>query len=281
MPLKNSSWILSFPSRSAAAVLGLYAVCFTGLSTEAAVLIGSMAESSVDNFDLTTRNNAEDTTVVDWAVWGQGTSTTLSPTTSKLGGSAISDLTDINPYDIALRGLGQFGDLGQTTFQWTDGTPTASASSVIAGIQHNANGGTVTGTGFETTFSGDAGVYYTVDIWFGSHRGTTQISASLNGAETLVYDLVAGEVIYNKFGWATYTFMLDSSEDVLTISTILTVNTSPTATGNAYFFAASLATDSHYSITPEPGTVSLMCGGLGLLLVCRKRLHAGARIKSL
>lgn len=240
---------------------------------EAAVLIQNVQVGVVNNFDLTTRNNAENTTVLDWAIWGQGTSTSLSPTTSMNGGSGISNLTDINPNLLnSLRGVGQF-NIG-TSFKWSDGTPTESAEGVYAGIQHEADSNPNINTGFRTEISGQAGTEYTADIWFGSHRGTTRITASLNGADSVYYDLVANEAINNKFGWATYTFTPNSSDDVLTVTAELISNTSPDFTGNTYFFGASLATDAD-AMVPEPASMSLMGGGLILLFAYRKRRRSG------
>ena len=235
---------------------------------QGAVISGSVSETSPDNFDLTTYNDETDITVIDWVVWGEGNSTSLTPTTSMSGGSGISNLTDINPYGIVLRGLGQFGDIGGPSFQWTDGTPTASANNVFCGIQHNASYTSNTETGFGLTVDGAVGVSRTLGFWFGSHRGTTRLEVSLNGAETYIYDLVANETLNNAFGFATIEFTPDLAGDQLSIHATLLTNTSSTQTGNTYLFGAALYQS---GAVPEPATLTMLGVVFGVGYFIRRR----------
>jgi hypothetical protein len=97
----------------------------------AAILSGSLSPTG-GAVDLTTEGTQ------DWALWGyaaSGTSTSLAPDVRKAGGSAISDLTDINPTAVPRRGLGQFPALVPFTFGWSNGAPTAAAALAYAGLQ--------------------------------------------------------------------------------------------------------------------------------------------------
>ena len=81
-------------------------------------LAGSVAyDASGSPYDLTALGTE------DWAIWGYangGTSTSLAPDERKRGGSAISDLENIDPPPaIPLRGLGYHVE--PFTFSWSDG----------------------------------------------------------------------------------------------------------------------------------------------------------------
>lgn len=250
----------------------LIAFAFTGFiltnCCDASFLLGNLIESSPDNYNLTTLNDQADTTVLDWSIWGEG-SASLSPTDSKLGASGISDLTTVGSAP-TLRYLSQFGDIGQASFQWSDGTPNSSSANVFAGIQYcdttGAGGGAV-GAGFALTMSGEVGVSRQADIWMGTHRGTTRVEASLNGSDPVFYDLSHSSG--NKFGWATFTFTPDSNDDVLTITSTFITPADGSNLGNSYFFAAAL---SEASAVPEPVSAFLMLIGIGLLFQCRSKI---------
>ena len=252
----------------AARSLHCAAIMFACLTTgHSATLTGSitsyMNQSDETNVDLTTIGN------LDWAVWGEGDSTGLSPTNSKAGGSLISDLTDINPNGIVLRGLGQFGDFGQTSYQWSDGTPTVAADSVNASIQHMTNyGDNPLGAGFGVHVSGSTSGTRTVDVWFGTHRGTTEITATIPGAAPVSFSIIANEFDndnFNTFGHATFTFQCDSPTDSLYITTVMTASSVDSDFSNAYLSALTVSGQA----IPEPSTFAL--GGLGLLGLLRRR----------
>jgi hypothetical protein len=96
--------------------------------------------------------NLSATGITQWAVWGQGTSNSLAPTDKSLDMTGISNLTNISNGN-GLRGLGQFGSYGESTFTWTNGTVTPSASNVTSGLQHDFGNGnfSVVGEGFSFT----------------------------------------------------------------------------------------------------------------------------------
>lgn len=237
-------------------------------AVHAATLIGSIStyrdSSWESNVDLTAIGT------VDWAIWGEGDSTTMAPTNSKAGASVISDLTDINPNGIVLRGLGQYGDFGQTSFQWSDGSPTVADVWVNATIQHMTDiGDNPVGTGFGVTVIGSTEGTRTVDVWFGTHRGATEITATLPGADSVSFTVIADEYDggnYNTFAHATFTFQTGSPADSLYITTLMKSFTPDSDYSNAYLSAVAV---SGQAAVPE-ASVALL-GALGMLGVFRRR----------
>src|SRR5262249_8407530 len=126
-----------------------------GGSARGGFIEGNLTPTRVFNQNLTVEGTQ------DWAVWGfanGGTRTSLSPGVHKNGGAGISSLTNITNGN-RLRGLGQFGSYGQSTFNWSDGTPTVSATGAFTGLQHDGEFGTIrtVGEGFSLTVAADTG----------------------------------------------------------------------------------------------------------------------------
>jgi hypothetical protein len=255
---------------------------FGTLSARAADLAGTLTTGPIgsiaNNFNLTTMNGEVDS-VIDWVVWGQGTDTNLAGSNRKSGGSAIGALTFINPASQPLRALGQF-DLGET-FQWTDGSPTGSASNVQTGLQINVEVTTAAealGSGWTFQITGSAAETRRVYLWAGVGIGTATYTASLNFATPVSLDLVPpsgpnGDIM----GLFKYDFKPNSDSDLLTITGIMTAvedngfggyfsNTSP--------FAAAIGV-----ITPVPeidpatgsSALSLVAGVLAMIEQRRRR----------
>jgi hypothetical protein len=223
-----------------------------------AVLSGTFAHQAFANQDLT----AEGTS--DWAVWGYangGQSTSLAPDVHKAGGSGISALTDIsngNP----LRGLGQFGFFAHS-FQWSDGTPTASASNATGGIQHDGQGHIASnaGEGFSFTVPADTATS-TLRIYADTHGGTSQLTATLS-------DGSAVPVVFNAFAAGTddaecftIQYAAGSASQTLTVTFTLTADMTGAGSnsGNVSIEAVTLATPDTTpptsSVNPLPATVS-------------------------
>lgn len=225
-------------------------VCLSSQITNAADLLGSISVGTrANNFNMTTMNGGDIISVVDWAVWGIGSSTSLSPDQSKNGGTAISDLTVHNPASQPLRGLGQFS-LGDT-FQWSDGSPTASNSNVQTGIQVFTNVSTpsnLIGTGFSFTVAGSTTETRRLYVWVGTHSGTNTFTASLNGASTATHQLSAAPSA-NEYALLTYDFKPNSNSDLLTIQGL--VSSASNGFANNYWFGAAVG------VVPEPSTYVL------------------------
>ncbi len=118
----------------------------------------------------------------DWAVWGLGNDTTLSPSDRKAGGGGISDLTNIDPDpSVPLRGLGALGQQ-VLKFSWTDGTANPAQTGVFAGIQHDgqqALTSTVVGKGFSFTVPADT-TPRTLKVYVATNRAAGQLTATLS-----------------------------------------------------------------------------------------------------
>ena len=194
-------------------------------------LSGSRANAPQPNQDT---GNIADLTAAgtaDWAVWGTGSSTSLAPDQHKAGGNQISALTDIpGSTGAPRRGLGQFGPGSDPpsphpfVFSWTDGTPTASATQVRSGLQHNgqATGGT-NGAGFSFTVPADT-TTRTLRIWVALNRATGQLNATLSdgSAGPFIDSYGLGE----DFLGATYTltYAAASAGQTLTVTWVETAN---------------------------------------------------------
>lgn len=203
-------------------------------SASTGLLTGSLRDNTkVTNVNLTT----EGTT--DWALWGTGTNTSLAPVVRKSGGTAISTLTDISRGN-ALRGLGQFGAFSHT-FQWQDGAPTASASNVFAGLQHNNGPGGASGLteGFSFTVPADT-TTRRVRIYSSHHKSIGQVTARLSdhsAADFVAQASVNGE---NTSAVIELVYRAASAGQTLTVEWI-NIN-EPDSFSNVGIFAVTLAT---------------------------------------
>lgn len=245
------------------AILSMAAVLTIAVGgVRASTISGSFVQQQVFNADLT----AEGTT--DWAIWGQGASTSLSPTDSKLGGSGISDLTRYSNGD-PLRGLGQFGNYGASSFTWSDGTNTQSASGVWGGIQNESgynmdcavsNGTDSCGEGF--SFTVDAGTALQELVLYSDvHGGTGTLTATLSDSSAPVYTENMTFFGANLPYVSTIDFAAASEGQELTITLLLTSDsTGGTGTANVAIQAAAVSQVD--SPTPEPGTLAL--GGMAM-----------------
>ncbi len=209
---------------------------------------------------------------VDWAIWGQGISTSLAPTNSMSGGSGISNLTDYSNGS-PLRGLGQFGSYNEALFSWSNGSPTASASNVASGIQlesgYNGSSQQAVGEGFSFTVAAGTTLeelllYSTVNY------GTAQVTASLSDSSASPITLNLGPVNYCCNGNTPYVtaieFAADSPNQTLDVSLTLSYDGSGDGTGNAALQGVAVS-----DVAPEPGSFLLGGAGLAGLLFAAKR----------
>ena len=235
----------------------------------AGVLTGNVAEQKIDNLNLTSSSIAE------WAIWGENTSTSLSPTNRSLGSSGISDLTGITNGYNSLRGLGQFGDYGATYFQWSNGSPTGSASSVYAGLQYDLQYDsavyTGVGEGFSLTTLADTQTR-TVNVYSTVHLGVMRMTASLS-------DSSAAPLVIDSTGFGgnfahTYSFTYSANSAGQTLNLDLRL-LSGGGNSNAAIQGVTLSPATGGSAAvPEPGISAfamLLTGGTALSLWRKKR----------
>lgn len=262
--LKLMSLVLGFlmASNSHTWATDLFGVQFTsGSSPQAA------------NYNLSTANGSSTESVIDWSVWGEGSNTSLNANDRKSGGTDISSVTNLDPNatPIPLRALGQLGNFG--TFGWTDGSPTTTASNVRTGIQHNTSVSTAQETqnvGFSFDVSGSPSQTRYLYVWFASHSGNTKLTATLNGATPVTYDLLAAQNL-DKYGMVELGFKPGSVSDLLNIKVEINGTVYDRGDGqyfsNTYFNGVMLTT-----AVPEPSTYALGAIATGVLgFVARHR----------
>ena len=146
---------------------------------EAGVLSGGIVQSQLFHVKLTLQGTT------DWAAWGYsggGTSISLAPDVRKLGGSAISSLTNLTN-GTQLRGIGQFGNYGESFFDWSSATLPGSVINAATGLQHYTDqadtGISGVGEGFSFTVPADTATQE-VKLYFTSHLGISTITATLS-----------------------------------------------------------------------------------------------------
>lgn len=244
--------------RLTAKILG--AVILTVGTASAGVLSGVATPGQVANYNLTAANT-------QWAVWGQGTDTSLSPTDKSLGMTGISDLTSINNGN-PLRGLGQFGDYGATYFQWTDGTTTPSATDVYAGIQNEAYGGP-SGVGEGFSFSAAAGSELRILTVFTTvHEGQGRLTASLSdsSAAPITIDVDSGGGANAAFTFVL-NFQANSASQLLNVQFTLLADNGSYAANAAIQGVSLYTTPSSGGAVPEPTSAAIafvLMGGTAL-----------------
>ncbi|MFZ1881755.1 MAG: NosD domain-containing protein, partial [Gaiellaceae bacterium] len=225
------------------AVVGALALAPGALGSS---LSGSVVLDPPSSVDLTSAGD------VDWAVWGSaagGTSTSLAPDVRKSGGSAISDLTNIDPAPSApLRGIGQFA--GPFAFSWSNGGSTPSASNVSAGLQHNGGpppdplGADVSTLGKGFSFDVPAGVQLrTLRVYVATNRADGTLTASLSdGSEPAFIDTLPAATDIRS-GIYTITYAAASSGQSLHVSWVETAdNCAAFRCDNAAIYAVALST---------------------------------------
>ncbi|MBX9579752.1 MAG: hypothetical protein K2X87_05530, partial [Gemmataceae bacterium] len=235
---------------AAAAVL----LVLTAAPSPAGVLVGTLDPVRFDNRDLTTEGT------LDWAVWGYadgGTSTSLAADVRKAGGAGLSGLTDIsngNP----LRGLGQFGAYGETTFDWSDGTPVPSEVGAFTGLQHDGQrtGISNLGEGFSLTAAADTAervltLYTTVNF------GAGRLVATLSDGSAAAYDQTTSGSAFNQSNVFTIRYAADSPGQFLSVTFVLAEDDEPVFnSSNVAIQGASLAAAGPRAV-PEPASLGL------------------------
>ncbi len=206
---------------------------YSDLATAQAFITGNVDENTAaSNFNLTTP------VYDDWAIWGVGSSTSLSPWTRKNGASDISDLTaTTNGYP--LRGLGQFSI--NHTFTYTDGAPHGSATNQYCGIQiNNPNAGMGIGTGFEFTIPAST-VERQVIIYAGHHRCEGSVTATLSDGSAPPLTLTATTFGQNMRAVFTFNYKSNSDGQTLHLNLFVSAHNHPqTANPNPQIYAVTV-----------------------------------------
>ena len=217
--------------------------CVTVAGGSGGTLSGSLSTTS-GNVNLTTIGTQ------DWAIWGHaggGTSTSLVPDVRKAGGTAISNLTDIQPTPAPLRGIGQFAAENPFTFDWTGGFPVTAATNALGGLQHDGQPtppGTVN-DGFSFTVPAST-TSRTLRVFVSAHWGTGRLTATLSdgSAPAYVNSAVVGTRVPeggNAPGVYTITYSAASAVGTLNVEWIETVADDPsTGTDNVALYAVAL-----------------------------------------
>ena len=236
----------------------------------AGVLSGSFTEGRQLNYNLTAANT-------EWAVWGQGDITSLSPSDRSLGGTGISDLTHIrvgNLDDTALRGLGQFGDIGTSSFQWSDGTTAVSASNVDLGLQFVPLGEVdMRGYGFSFTAIASTDIRkLTLFAVLNDGKGELTASLSDNSAAPLSLETTSSNQANRPFTF-TVDYQASSANQLLTITWKVKDYGAIDAT-NAAIQAVALYTTPRGEV-PEPTSMAIFgLGAVGMAYRARRKSKA-------
>ena len=190
------------------AVIILSFLLFPSRSDAQGCLTGTMADSAfVTGFDLTAPG------FDDWAIWGIGTNTNLSPDTRKTGGTAISDLT-VADNGFPLRGHGQF--LANHTFNFSDGTPIMNGTNVFCGLQVNNPTEDGLGLSFEFTVPAST-IEREVVIYTAHHNGAMEFTASLSDGSADDLSFLATELGSNVPAIFTLNYRSETEDGLLTV----------------------------------------------------------------
>jgi hypothetical protein len=261
---------IMLPQRFASPLLFAGAVLLLSLTppVRADFLSGSVVQQQINDVNLTAQGT------LDWAVWGVGADTSLAPNVQEDGGAGISDLTDLTNGS-PLRGLGQYGGYGESTFNWSNGTPTPSAANAFTGLQNNGSGlssGTDIGEGFSFSVPADlltqeVYIYTTVNV------GVATVTATLSdgGASPVVLTL-DGSGLFNGAFVTAFIYSGDSPSETLNVSLVLSQDGSGDDTSNIAIQAIALGST---GAVPEPSTLALCGAGMALASLAGLRRRKG------
>lgn len=116
----------------------------------------------------------------DWAHWGDGNTSSVTPVNRKSGGGSLISCA----LYASTPGVSWFDDSARP-ISWSDGTPTGSSTSNPNGIYDTTNGGggTSSGGGFTLTFQLSAGSN-AIEIYCGSYAGRLTVAASVSDSSS-------------------------------------------------------------------------------------------------
>jgi len=215
-----------------------------GVNNPTAVLSGSVVASpdpmgAATPVDLTAAGN------LDWAVWGT-VNTSLGPDVRKSGGSAISDLTNIDPAPTApLRALATLPP-PPFLFNWSDGGSQPEGVNVVAGLQHDGELPTdvsTLGKGF--SFDVPAGTAArTLTVYVATNRASGQLTASLSDRSAASYVDTLPLATDLRTGVYTIHYAAASRGQTLHVQWVETLDNCPRyRCDNAAVYAVALSSD--------------------------------------
>ncbi len=218
------------------------------MNNSTAVLSGSVVASpdpmgAPTPVDLTAAGN------IDWGVWGTA-NTSLGPDVRKSGGSAISDLTNIDPGPTApLRALATLPPPlppQPFLFNWFDGGSQPQGVNVVAGLQHDGEAPTnvsTLGKGFSFDVPADTAAR-TLTVYVATNRANGQLTASLSDGSAASYIDTLPAAVDVRRGVYTIHYAAASRGQTLHVQWVETVdNCAAFRCDNAAIYAVALSSD--------------------------------------
>ncbi len=237
--LPSGAGVTATATNSATNDTSTFSTCTTvGAVGSGGSVSGSVAQTVDDHIDLTAAGTE------DWALWGydQG-SISLAPDVRKANGFGISALSATHVDDGPPRNFGQFAyPLVPFGFDWSDGSPTGSASGASAGITAPQPG-----QGFTFTVPADT-TTRTLTVWTSAHYADGTLTASLSDHSAADYVATVhatagqftdnGENVPEVF---TIQYAAASSEQHLTVRWTQDTNNGCDGCDDVVIYAAALA----------------------------------------
>jgi len=188
------------------------------LTPVSGILFGSVTTSPPTAVNLTSEG------VSDWAHWGLNAATDFNDKSS--GGVQIGNVTGVGSAAAQRFDLSTWGSIG-TPFSWTDGLPTASASTMTGIFAQGVGVGV--NPGFKFTVPADT-TTRTLKVCVGSLDEQTRLTASLSDGSASAYTNPSISNTSGFFlGFYTLTYRASSAGQRLIVQFNLTQNSS-----NAY-----------------------------------------------
>jgi hypothetical protein len=231
---------------------GLFALALAAIfstTASAALITGSVSTPGAVN--LTTEG------AVDWIHWGRSTPTDVTRKAS--GGSKISNHTLIGAGSTRARMT-----VSPSTYSWSDGTPTPVVNNIQNGVYiNNFNG---PGRGFQFTAPADS-IERILDVFVGAFDASGTLEATLSDGSALpfTHTLVGatGQTVQAHY---TLNYAANSPGQTLTVKWIESADLGGADNVTLQAAALSLAAE-----VPEPATLSMLCAGVIVLGLRRRK----------
>ena len=191
----------------------------------------------------------------DWAIWGSangGKSTSLAPDSRKLGGNAISTLTNIDPDpSVVLRGLGQFPAAEPFYFGWANGSAPMNAVHVSGGLQHDGEQQILStlnhGFGFDVPADTRT---RTLRVYVATNRADGTLTASLSDGSAPTFVNVLPQAVDLRSAVYTIKYAAASAGQTLHVDWVETADNCSTTfqCDNAAIYAVALQAPSTYVV---------------------------------